>query len=787
MPAGSGSLALLFKIDADTAEARAAFQQLLTAQNQLVQGVLEGMKAEAQNALNTIKNLTDQQKGVLQGIVVASTAAQKQIAEGSKAMADQVIGNFEKIGHASNQLTTIFNQGRQALEQFASGNAAQGLVSTFRAMGTAGTAAGLAAGLAVGAIVIAIGAAIVAAVALVKSFEAIVSAAQEIGTRSKDGFEELQKKVDSAGDHITELQRQLSRGIVDALDQVKGASTGFMATVIEKSAPALIGLLKEVADWLVRLKPLAADFGNVMSAVFNHINASLQTFEELAPNVEKFFLHLLFPGIVTPESKRSITEFADIYIAKLKAIEAANKAFKPGSAPFDPKKVKETKQGLEELAQAMADFDEAQRLANEERQRIAIDEAHGVIDRDQAASQLVDIEERLFQAEKKRIEAERDVALLNAKTADARAAANIKAENAIANARTQTDIKTSQLFEKRDKENQAADDKLINEAIEEDKKERKLIEDRNEFRIKSEIETQKAIAAINAEDVKAPGQTTVGQDIISDIHATTAALDPATKAWGDAKFALDQYVQSIQSGKLAFSDMPQILDKIIDGLINQTIALAMAGKGWAALSLAIKTAPLIFLDQFNKQLKKMVDTFIETGKTGPAALKQLVSATLKAIGEMASTWAMFMFSYALAMLALQQYKEAALAFAAGVGLEALALALGFAANKVAPKEGGASASAAAIAQPPNTTINVGGAGPQLGGTPGDLFGQIVSSNNNHAQAIASLNDKLDSMSAGDVVTRAASTTPQAFATGVTNATKTSASFTRSLGLTLQPT
>jgi hypothetical protein len=759
MPAGSGSLALLFKIDADTAEARAAFQQLLASQNQLVQGVLDGMRAEAQSALNTIKDLSERQRGILEGIVAASTTAQKQIAEGSKNTTDQMSEGFKKastnvkeLDDSSKQLGVTFNQVRNAV------------------------------------------AALLGGLTLRKAFNEISEAIADIGTRSKEDFDELQKRVESAGGHITELQRQLSRGVVDALDQVKGASTGFMAEVIEKSAPALINLLKQIAQWLIDLRPLAKAIGDDFADTFNRLNAIGRTIIELhqrqaaqQPGIGETILEGLFPPLAAKRAMDDMKTFDEAYARHLKNVTAENEKFKPKDAPFDPKKVKQTKQGLAELAQAMADFDEAQRLANEERQRIAIDEAHGVIDRDQAASQLVDIEERLFQAEKKRIEAERDVALLNAKSADARAAANIKAENAIANARTQTDIKTSQLFEKRDKENQAADDKLINEAIEEDKKERKLIEDRNEFRIKSEIETQKAIAAINAEDVKAPGQPTQAQGVVADIIATTAALDPATKAWGDAKFALDQYVQSIQSGKLAFSDMPQILDQIIDGLINQTIALAMAGKGWAALSLAIKTAPLIFLDQFNKQLKKMVDTFIETGKTGPAALKQLVSATLKAIGEMASTWAMFMFSYALAMLALQQYKEAALAFAAGVGLEALALALGFAANKVAPKEGGASASAAAIAQPPNTTINVGGAGPQLGGTPGDLFGQIVSSNNNHAQAIASLNDKLDSMSAGDVVTRAASTTPQAFATGVTNATKTSASFTRSLGLTLQPT
>jgi hypothetical protein len=759
MPAGSGSLALLFKIDADTAEARAAFQQLLASQNQLVQGVLDGMRAEAQSALNTIKDLSERQRGILEGIVTASTTAQKQIAEGSKNTTDQMSEGFKKastnvkeLDDSSKQLGVTFNQVRNAV------------------------------------------AALLGGLTLRKAFNEISEAIADIGTRSKEDFDELQKRVESAGGHITELQRQLSRGVVDALDQVKGASTGFMAEVIEKSAPALINLLKQIAQWLVDLRPLAKAVGDDFADTFNRLNAIGRTIIELhqrqavqQPGIGETILEGLFPPLAAKRAMDDMKTFDEAYARHLKNVTAENEKFKPKDAPFDPKKVKQTKQGLAELAQAMADFDEAQRLANEERQRIAIDEAHGVIDRDQAASQLVDIEERLFQAEKKRIEAERDVALKNAKTADARAAANIKAENAIANARTQTDIKTSQLFEKRDKENQAADEKLISEAIEEDKKERKLIEDRNEFRIKSEIETQKAIAAINAEDVKAPGQTTVGQDIISDIHDTVTALDPATKAWREAKLALDDYLQSVQQGKADLSQMPQILDQMVQGLIQQSVQLVLAGNAWQGLGLLItKALPLAFLAEFTKQIHKMTDAFIETGKTGPAVFKQLVAGTLRALGEMASQWAAFMFALAIGYAALGDWGQAALATAAGIGFEAVAIALGFLAGKISPKQGGATSAAATQVQPPNTTINIGGTA-QLGGTPGDLFGAVIASNNQNTAAITQLHEKIGSMNPGDVVTVAAQTSPQSFATGVTNATKQNSSFVRALGLTLQPT
>ena len=438
---------------------------------------------------------------------------------------------------------------------------------------------------------------------------------------------------------------------------------------------------------------------------------------------------------------------------------------------------------------AQARLDLAKRTAAEEQQLFKQDLEQKIIDQDRFAAFMIASETQLALARRQAVLDQEEVAIRSAKTPDERAAIHRKAANEIANIDSELLIRQREIERQRVKANAAADEQLIDNAIALDEKERKLIEDRNAFRIKSEIATQKAIAdAIDSEDVKSPFEVGMGAGVIADIHSTVDALDPATKAWREATLAIDGYNQALQRGELSFADFPAIVQSIIDGLINMTLQLLLAGKGWDALKVAMKAIPLIFLDQFVKQVKKMTDAFIETGKTGPAALKQLVAGTIKAVAQMASTWAMYMFEYAIAMLAIQDYKSAALAFAAGVGLEAVAIALGFVANKMSKgAEGGASASAQVI-QPPNTTINVGGGGTaQLGGTPGDLFGAFIESNNRQTAAVTQLHEKIGSMNPGDVVTVAANTSPSAFATGVSNATKSNSSFVRSLGLTLQPT
>ena len=336
-----------------------------------------------------------------------------------------------------------------------------------------------------------------------------------------------------------------------------------------------------------------------------------------------------------------------------------------------------------ETEDARARLDAVKRTAAEEQALFKSDLDAKIINQDQFADFMKASEASIAEAHVKAVLEQREIDLKSAKTPDDRAAIERRTANEIANIQSELVVKLIKLEDQRVKANEAADEKLIEDAIKLDEKERKLTDERNAFRIKSEIETRKAIAdAIDSEDVKAPHEVDMGVGVIADIHATVDALDPATKAWREATFAIDGYNQALQQGKLSFADFPQIVEQIINGLIEMTIQLAMAGHGWEALKLAVKTIPLIFLDQFVKQVKKMTDAFIETGKTGPAALKQLVAGTIKAVAQMASTWAMYMFEYAIAMLAIQDYKSAALAFAAGVGLEAVAIALGFVANKI---------------------------------------------------------------------------------------------------------
>ena len=108
---------------------------------------------------------------------------------------------------------------------------------------------------------------LIGGVTLVRAFREIAQAIGEIGTRSKEDFDTLQKQVESAGGHITELQRNISQELVGAFDQLKGVSAGFMAEVIETSGPALINLLKDIAKWLTDLRPLAKAVGDDLASL----------------------------------------------------------------------------------------------------------------------------------------------------------------------------------------------------------------------------------------------------------------------------------------------------------------------------------------------------------------------------------------------------------------------------------------------------------------------------------------------------------------------------------------
>jgi hypothetical protein len=138
------------------------------------------------------------------------------------------------------------------------------------------------------------------------------------------------------------------------------------------------------------------------------------------------------------------------------------------------------------------------------------------------------------------------------------------------------------------------------------------------------------------------------------------------------------------------------------------------------LTKALEDLPINLIEAFTKSFENLLDTFIQTGHTGPAVLKQFVAAVLRQLGTMAAQFAAISFALALFYLAMQDYKDAALATLAGIGFTAIAVGLGFAAAKVAPSSASASAGAgtgfggAASEAPGTVTINQGAATSGLG-------------------------------------------------------------------------
>jgi hypothetical protein len=733
MAVGSNTLGLLFKIGIDPGDSKNQLQALEKELDQLAKTNFETLK-------KAFSDLRDLGKGVFEG----GKQAWKDFWSGAEEGAQRTSEGLKKVTESSKGLNTALNQATSGLRELSSGDIGSGIVNLGKSFVSLGPA--------IGTVLIGLGAVALAAFAAKKSFDLIIDSSKEIGTRSKDDFDELQKNATAAGTPITELQRNLSQGVVNALDQVKGASAGFMAKVIEVSGPALIQLFKDITKFLVDMQPLAVKIGNLLSEAFIIASASLRVFRDLLKTTEEeqkkkissehgllgdFLFGTTPPGANDPiiaGNKTLFRHIVDEYRQQVAAVRADIASAVVPTAGFDPKKTKQYKQGLDDLAQALADFNKAQRLANEERQAIAVDEAHYIINRDKATDLLIAIEEKLFEAQKKRIEAERDNAQLNAKTQDQRVAAATKAEDAIANARSQADVKISQLREKRDKDDQAADDKLIDRAIELDAKERELTDKRREFELKSNLDTQKAINEAKA--IKDPaGFVTLTDTIEAEAQRQAAALDPLTGAWRGLKLAISDAVTS--SG-------PAIIDwvKEVTGVINRLI----------------------------EALQTTFQTFILTGKLGADAFRTLAAALLthlaveavhqvlkmhaKAVEETAYALQALAFGdyagFTKHSLAAAQFAHAAIvwglvgggAVAAGVAIGATG-GLGGGGTKEAAGGGGFGGAGEA---PGTVTINQGAGGPL-----GIQLQQLNALNN--------ISNTLSTASPGDVLTRGAEQNP----------------------------
>lgn len=738
------TLSLLFKIDADTTDAIQAFQQMSQAQRNLASSEFAGAIAEINQQLKNSKDLAQEEIDKLLGVRDALQLAKNQV--------DAVSAAFKASQAAQKEFITHVNQSREGLENLARGDILEGVTQLTRALGP---------------VALGIGAVALAFEGLKLSAEAMIRTADEVGTKSKDDFDELAQSVEAAGGKLTDMDHAIAQGVNKSLEVLHGAVTDLFTELLRQAGPALINLIKAISGLLEDLKPQFAALGKLIRDQLVQLTAFIDVIRTIRAMLEADPLKAL----LTLDANTIFTLLDNAIKMEDKLADST-----AGLASTFDTTTKKRKENLAAQAKIQADFDEQQRQAAEERQRIAIAEQQGSIDRDQRASRLVEIEERVLQARITQLNAEKDLALKSAETEDQRASIIIKANNDIANARTAAANKQSQIFAQAEKENDQEAQQLQERWDRIRRFYEQLSGEIESFWFKASQDIQKAVS-------KSVEVTPEGGGMAAAIEATVSAsveaLDPLTRAFRELKFAVDDAASAFADN---FGQQAVLAVDKLSGVVNITKTI---------------TGLMVSLGQ---ALQVTFQNFILTGKGGAQAFRSLAAAVIaslatQAIGlalmehakaaaataEAAAALAVGDFSgFLLWSLAAERHTHAAILYGI-VGGAAIAVGVGIGA---AGGLGGGSSAAGAVtganaSQPPNTTINVGPGGATLGQTPGQAFGTL---NDN----VAKLANTIDSMSPGDVVTRAASTAPGAFATGVTNATQRDASFTRRLGLTLLP-
>lgn len=412
MALGSNTLGLLFKIGVDSKDVSKALDEIVGSNKQLRKEIEAGMEAESKAVLG-LRN------------------------------------NFENLGRTA-------QQARAGIQQVFSGDVIEGAVTLTRAIGPVGLA------------LAAVGAAAVAATLAVK---AIVNAAEEIGTKSKDDFDELQKKVQSVGLTITDLQRDLGQGIMGALDQISGATTALFAKLIEKDGKALIALFNEVTAFIKdTLIPWADKFGVTLSDGIIKAIAAWRTLKQemenppIAPVTPgQSVLEALFPPLALRDVLKGKDAEANLYAENLKKVTEEVKKMTVAHATFneEAKKTKKAHKDITDAALEQAKIENALTLVKQDaaiaNKQINEDQAKGLITQKEGAKRRLEVLALVQEAEKKVLDARQ-----KAVETDPTLLANQRAKQ-LAEIETQRAVLRTQAAEAEREENEktiAADKKL---------------------------------------------------------------------------------------------------------------------------------------------------------------------------------------------------------------------------------------------------------------------------------------------------------------------------------------
>jgi hypothetical protein len=630
-----------------------------------------------------------------------------------------------KTGLSAIGMVTQINRIRRSFDELLRGDPGIAIVNIMRSMATEFTKAGAAATVGLGAAIAVLAAIAVAALAAAKVIEGMVSTAEEIGTRSRDDFDELQKSLQRVNFQLTLADHALGQAVTQAIKDVHSAATALFVEILRESGPALIVFLNLITKMLEGMIPIAKQLGALIAANFIQLGALIQA---------------LVTWVLTHDVVLTYKAWATAIDSAREAADKLGKSLASQTGEFDPVKQKKQK---EDLTEAQLKENEAQRAYNLElensRDKLAdIDralKANAITAADAEAKRLAiqanlrNAQEDLFEAQEARIDA--DVKGERRRT---------DAFEELANERT--------LAEKKSEEDQKAiHDKGFADT-------RKQWEDYLKF-IDQTLARARAIGdAVIKSTIRAGGEIPGRPDTSKAFPGLPD--EKTTKAQLDAIH--DQFNTFFAQLKIGFEESGTVFSSYFEFAIG-------------------------ILENFAKAVEQSFAAFIETGKFGAAAFKKMVAQIIAALAVESAIKAIFEFAEAFAASARGDVAGFLLHTAAANTYLKTAIVAGAAGLAIgaAGGLGGSSTAAGAVTTnttPPSTTINTGG-GRGLAITPGQAFGALNDSVNN-------LNNKISSMSPGDVVTVAANTQPNAFATGVTNATKTNSSFSRTLGLTLLP-
>lgn len=692
-----------------------------------------------------------------------------------------------------------------------------------------------------GLAVAALAAVAVAAVAVGAAIKGMISTAAEVGTRSRDEFDKLQKSLRGAGLEATNLDRALSQQLTKAADSVKAAFDGLFIQLIRTAGPALTGLLNSVSQLLVSLGPAARTLGSVLGEVFIYLTGVVNAFRVVLTALKGDLLSTIalfaaIPGALSAVIAGQVA-LARKELEKLKTPPAAVFDAKGGKEETDTRLrnldiqlraaqrvFKEETEAAERAferrettAQAMIDaliaaerklFAEQKRIFEEERKLVA----SSVKGNEDKATALAEIRERELQAtsdynrritqigdeqQEREEKAVRSLIELIQEASEARRELNAQlADLALESRQARLDIdrinlEQAKLLTTPEGKRQALEKELQLEIDAETL--RNAIASESFRQQQEELEAE---ARTNEERLRIQAEFNRRKE--EEDARSAAIIEQLTTEAQRARERLDPFsARSLLGEGFAdvLTDTGSVVEAIAAKLQESFGAITSASQAMSAsVNLGLK-AVFDILGKVTSAIGQMAQAWVLTGKTGSLAVRKLVASTLASIA--AESLVQALYATALGFLRLAQYDFSAAkdAFISAGFFAAIAAGTGLAGRAIAgdafQQGAGGGAGGGGNSDPQQININRGGTGDQLGvgqsGTDlaaGGLFGQAVVAIQRVGESVGRLEQKIIEMTPGNVVAVGAGQATNEIGQAVVTEARRSADFTNDFGRVL---